>query len=343
MNLFLAFLGGALVSTVGLLFLWRRRVALSSSQAALVIRRGTPSRIVFGDFVLMPFFERMEVISLQEQQHSFSFDNYESFHTANGQKLNIDVDVRLLPPKDRKRLKQLLDENGKEIFSEEEKMKFVLLPIIQKLLPEILRERDAQEWINQYRAEIEERVEKKLQHAQLGFTIQSVVLAKIRSTDVEFYNPENIEDKRGLLSFQKEIERLEDVEQARTLVAQKKSVLETEKKDVQHLQLEVQTESNRLDKEHQRFAEHLEHIRQEIRVQIDLLKSHLDVELSDYRRQAAQQSALLGKTSPPSVERESSKLRNRHRIDADMLKRKHEENIARIESQVEQKKNPLEE
>ena len=133
------------------------------------------------------------------------------------------------------------------------------------------------------------------------------------------------------------MESLEEVEKAREVVANKKEVLDSEKKELQHLQLEVQQESHRLDTEHQRFLDHLEHIRQEIRVQIDLLKSHLDVELADYRRQAAQESALLGKTSPPSVERESTKLRNRHRIDADMLKRKHENNIAQIANSVDGK------
>ena len=343
MTLFLSFLGGALVSTIGLLFLWRRRVVLQSAQAALVIRRGTPSRIVFGDFVLMPFFERMEIISLQEQQYSFSFADYEAFHTGNGQKINIDIDVRLLPPKERKRLKQLLDEKGKEVFSQEEKMKAILLPLMQKILPEVLLEREGQAWINQHRGEIEDRIRKKLQHSSIGFEVQSVVVSKIRSTDLEFYNAQNTEDKRGLLSYQQEIDTLEEVERGRTLVAERKAMLEIEKKELQHLQLEVQNESTRLDKEHQRFTEHLEHIRHEIRVQIDLLKSHLDVELSNYRRQAAQESALLGKTSPVSVERESSKLRNRHRIDADMLKRKHEENIDEIAAHVESNKNSQEE
>ena len=102
MNLLLAFLGGAIFCAGCLLSLWRQRVQLDASQAALVIRRGNPSRIVFGDFVLMPFFERMERIPLQEQLHSFTFSNQESFHSLNGQKLNIDVEIRILPPKDRK-------------------------------------------------------------------------------------------------------------------------------------------------------------------------------------------------------------------------------------------------
>ena len=163
------------------------------------------------------------------------------------------------------------------------------------------------------------------------------MVSKIRSTDLEYYDPEKLEDKRGLLSYQEEMESLEEIEQARNVVANKKKILDSEKKDLQHLQLEVQQESHRLDAEQKRFFDHLEHIRQEIRVQIDLLKSHLDVELADYRRQAAQEAALLGKTPPPSVERESTKLRNRHRIDADMLKRKHEDSVNQIKKNVEDK------
>ena len=337
MNLILAFLGGAIFCAGSLLSLWRQRVNLGTSQAALVIRRGNPSRIVFGDFVLMPFFERMERIPLQEQLHSFSFSNQESFHSLNGQKLNIDVEVRLLPPKDRKRLKQLLDEKGLEFFTNPEGMKSILLPFVEKTLHELIVQKEAQAWINQHRGDLEEGLKKALVQSPIGFEIQSVVVSKIRSTDLEFYDSEKIEDKKGLLSYQQEIESLEEIERARGVVVNTKKALEIEKKELQHLQFELQQESQRLDTEHQRFLEHLEHIRQEIRVQIDLLKSHLDVELSDYRRQAAQESALLGKTSPPSAERESTKLRNRHRIDADMLKRKHEENVEKIADSVERK------
>ena len=337
MNLLLAFIGGCIFCACGLVFLWRQRVHLSSSQAALVLRRGNPSRIVFGDFVLMPFFERMERIPLQEQLHSFSFSAQDSFHSANGQKLNIDVEIRLLPPKDRRRLKQLLDEKGLDIFKHTEQMKSMILPIVQKTLPELLIQKEAQAWINQYRGELEEGLQKALVHSSVGFEVQSVLVSKIRSTDLEYYDSEKLEDKRGLLSYEKEMESLEEIEQARAVVANKKKSLDSEKKELQHLQLEVQQESHRLDTEQQRFLDHLEHIRQEIRVQIDLLKSHLDVELADYRRQAAQEAALLGKTPPQSVERESTKLRNRHRIDADMLKRKHEEEVAHIANSVEGK------
>ena len=334
MNLILAFIGGFFLCGCCLLFLWRQRVHLSASQAALVLRRGNPSRIVFGDFVLMPFFERMERIPLQEQLHSFSFSARDSFHSSNGQKLNIDVEIRLLPPKDRKRLKQLLDEKGLEIFMDTKNMTSMILPIVQKTLPELLVQKEAQAWINQYRSELEKGLEKALIQSSIGFEVQSVLVSKIRSTDLEFYDAEKLEDKKGLLSYQQEMESLEEIERSREIVANKKKLLDSEKKELQHLQLEVQQESHRLDTEHQRFLDHLEHIRQEIRVQIDLLKSHLDVELADYRRQAAQESALLGKTPPTSVERESTKLRNRHRIDADMLKRKHEDNIDQIANSV---------
>lgn len=335
MNLLLAFLGGAIFCAGCLLFLWRQRVQLEASQAALVIRSGNPSRIVFGDFVLMPFFERMERISLQEQVHSFSFSNQESFHSLNGQKLNIDVEIRILPPKDRKRLKQLLDEKGLEVFANLEGMNAVLVPIVQKTLIEIIAQREAQAWINQYRGELEEGLQKYLIQSSIGFEVLSVVVSKIRSTDLEFYDSEKLEDKKGLLSYHEEMESLEEIERARDVVASTKKSLGVERKELQRLQFEVQEESQRLDTEHQRFRSHLNHIRQEIRVQIDLLKSHLDVELSEYRRQAAQESALLGKTSPPSVERETTKLRNRHRIDADMLKRKHEEKVDQIADSVE--------
>ena len=337
MNLIFAFVAGCILCTCCLMFLWRQRVHLNASQAALVLRRGNPSRIVFGDFVLMPFFERMERIPLQEQLHSFSFAAEDSFHSANGQKLNIDVDIRLLPPKDRKRLKQLLDEKGLNIFIHTEEMKCMILPIVQKTLPELLIQKEAQAWINQYRGDLEKGLQKAIIQSSIGFEVQSVLVSKIRSTDLEYYDPEKLEDKKGLLSYQKEMDSLEEIEKARQTVASKKVMLDSEKKELQHLQLEVQQESHRLDTEQQRFLDHLEYIRQEIRVQIDLLKSHLDVELSDYRRQAAQESALLGKTSPPSVERESTKLRNRHRIDADMLKRKHEDNVTQIAKSVDGK------
>ena len=338
MILFLSFLGGVILSAFCLLFLWRRRISLSPAEAALVLRSGTPSRIVFGDFVLMPFFERWERISLQEQHHSFGFRDEESIPTANGLKLNIEVDIVLNPPRDRKKIKRLLDEIGLEVFTNSEILKRELAPLINECLPRILKNKNAQDWINHERTDILRAIEKRCQQADIGFDIKSVFVSSLRSTDQEFYNPENNEDKKDLLSFQEETTSLAVVKEERARIIARKDELEEERKDLQHRLLELQSETNVLDKQYAIFQKHLEHIRQEIRVQIDLLKSHLDVELSAYRREAAQESSLLGKTPPSSVGRESAKLRNRHRIDADMLKREQEEEIDSIEDRVNQKK-----
>jgi regulator of protease activity HflC (stomatin/prohibitin superfamily) len=334
----LTFLGGLILSAFCLLFLWRSRISLSPTEAALVLRSGTPSRIVFGDFVLMPFFERLERISLQEQHHSFSFRNEESIHTANGQKLNIEVEITLSPPRDRKKIKRLLDEKGLDVFTNSDILKRELAPLVNESLPTVLKNKNAQDWINHERTEIMRAIEKRCQQADIGFDIKSIVISSLRSTDQEFYNPQSIEDKKGLLSFHEETSSLEEIEQERARIIARKEALEEERKDLQHRLLEIQSETNEVDKQYSIFQTHLEHIRQEIRVQIDLLKSHLDVELSDYRREAAQESALLGKNPPKSVGRESSKLRNRHRIDADMLKREQELQIDTIENRVQKEK-----
>lgn len=332
MMYFFTFVLGVFFAAFVLLFLWRRTVPLSTAEAALVIRKGNPSRIVLGDFVLMPFFERWEKIPLQEHVISFSFENDEALHSANGQKINIAIEMFFSSPRDRKKIKRLLDEYGTRFFCDSTVLYSLVRPFVNEQLPLIVKKREAQEWINHDRKQIQDELEKGLRIQDFGCELTSVCISKIRSTDQEFYDPSNIEDKKGLLAFQQEVDSLAEVEKERALVGEKKSALEEEKKELQHKLLEIQGEINAVDRQNDVFLRHVAHLRQEMRIQIDLLKSHLDVELSEYRREAAQQAAVLGKTSPASVERESSKLRNRLRIEADTLKREQEELFEQLDN-----------
>ena len=328
----IAFLGGVFLASFCLLFLWRQTVPLSSAEAALVIRKGNPSRVVFGDFVLMPFFERWEKIPLREQFLSFSFENETALHSANGQKMNIEIELVFSSPRERKKIKRILDEHGIVFFRDSEVLISLVRPVVHEQLPLIVKKREAQEWINHERKQIQDDLEKALRAQDLGCELTAVCISKIRSTDQEYYDPNNIEDKKGLLSFQEEVESLVEIERERERILEKKRALEEEKKELQHKILEIQSEISAVDRQNEVFLRHVAHLRQEMRIQIDLLKSHLDVELAEYRREAAQQAALLGKTSPESVERESAKLRNRLRIEADTLKREQEDIFQQIDN-----------
>ena len=62
----IGFFLGMIVAVSLLLSLWKQRIAVAPEEAAVVMRRGIPNRIIFGDFVLMPFLSDGKG-SLQEQ------------------------------------------------------------------------------------------------------------------------------------------------------------------------------------------------------------------------------------------------------------------------------------
>jgi|GEM_PF-6825338 len=327
----IGFILGAGIASFALLYLWRQRVTVSPEEAVLVIRRGTPNRIIFGDFVLMPFFERWEKIELKEQIHSFSYENTEALHTSNFQKINVAFSVSVRPKKDRSLIKKCVAEYGlKEVFSEE-KVQAKLGFIFSIRVQEILKQKTSEAWINSGR----ERLEQQLKNAAtslMGFEITQLYITKLRSTDLEFYQENSLEDKKGLMSFRDASESLEKLEAELDFIAQKREELVEERKRLQQKQLEIQAVELETQKLSHALDAQIFTVRNQIQIQIDLLKSHLDVELAQFRKDAAHEAALLGQTAPPSTESESAKLRNRHRIEADMIKRELQQKLVEIEA-----------
>ena len=75
---------------------------------------------------------------------------------------------------------------------------------------------------------------------------------------------------------------------------------------------------------------YIEQQKDQLRVQIDLLKTHLDVALTSYKREASHQSSSLGMITPKSIDRESDKLRNRFCIEVDSWERERADKLNRL-------------
>ena len=325
---------GAILCVFCVVYVWRKKHKVDDVQAGVIYRSATPTRIVFSDTVVMPFFERMEYLSLCTHKTRHSFLEEESLYAKNWQKLDVQVLVQSTIPKDRARIQGLLTTYGREKIEEESFFQDQVQSVLSQALPSIFQSQDAQDWILRDRSETAQNIFLKIKSLDVSIDIESVQIVFLRSTDIKFYNVENLEDKRGWLSFYKDTSELEDIEAAWKNIQMEKKQIEEERKELHVRQFELQSQRLEVEGEERKIEDYIASLRKQLHVQIDLLKTHLDVELNNYKRDAAQQAALLGKTTPASVERESEKLRNRFRIDADSWSRERDAKIATLEKNI---------
>ena len=328
----LAALAGMVSYAIIYKFVKRQHIQVEPYQALLVYHNEN-IEVFFNQKTI--FAKAYKVIDLRMPSIQWHFKQTKSISCQDGLRLEITFSMHPFIDRSESKILSLLEQLSPADIQNKMFLQNLFLPSIQESIASVAKTAPAKTW-QQDPSLLAQKIQQKLR-----LPLSDVAISKASVTDVslcpeEFYDRDNHDELRGIEKIEQNRKALAKAKEEYQTIIETIQKAEEAQKQLMKKNIKQQRIRGELQKSIHTLKEDAARFQQEVQIQLDLLRSDLDVRINSFRAEVHKQVSKNGMTTPPQIDNEVSRLRTRKRAESDLLKVDHERKAQKVQARVDQ-------
>lgn len=329
---FLAALAGMVSYALIHSFVKRQQIQVEPYQA-LLLYHNERVEVFFHQKMILA--KTHKVIDLRMPALQWRFQQRESVSCQDGLRLELTFSIHPFIEKTEQKILSLLEQVSPTDIQNKEFLQHLFLPSIQETIISCAKTEPAHKW-QKDPSLLAAKISQKLRLPLSDLSTTKVSVTAVSLCAEEFYDRTIADELRGLEKIEQNRKALQKARDEYQTLMEMIENAEGAQKELMKKNIEQQRIRGELQKAIQILREDANRFQQEVQIQLDLLRSDLDVRINSFRAEVHKQVSQNGMTTPTQLDNEVARLRTRKRAETDLLKGDHERKAQAVQTRVDQ-------